>query len=169
MLAESSEEPGHDLYLQYQVGNEFFASAIRDVFLILNSFGIIQVPNSPEYMPGAISHGGMILPVVNMRLKLNMLPLQQQCDDYTILVMNLKDRHHFDEFLHVGLMVDKVTALHRVYQKIIDPPVQNLFPSYPNFIQGMLHIKDLDLMIPDTSNLFKREELAGMMEACSKL
>ena len=169
MPTETPEEPSHDLYLQYQVGNEFFASAIRDVFLILNSFGIIRVPNSPEYMPGAISHGGMIMPVVNMRLKLDMLPVQLQYEDYTILVMNLQEKLSFGERLHVGVMVDRVTALHKVPKNSINPPVQNLFPSYPNFIQGMLHLKDLNLMIPDTRNLFKREELAGMMEACSRL
>ncbi len=169
MPTESPEEPNHELYLQYQVGNEFFASAIRDVFLILNSFGIIKVPNSPEYMPGAISHGGMILPVVNMRLKLNMLPVQPQYDDYTVLVMNLKKKHYFDERLYVGVMVDRVTALHKVPHNSIGPPQQNLFPSYPNLIQGILHVKDLNLIIPDPRELFKREELAGMMEACSRL
>jgi|GEM_PF-5376200 len=169
MFRESPEEPDHDLYLQYQVGNEFFASATKDVFMILKSFGIIRVPGSPEYMPGAIFHGGMILPVVNMRLKLELMPVNIQNDDYTILVMNLEENPSYHEKIHVGVMVDNVTALHKVPRNNIDLHIHHLFPSYPNLIQGMLHLKDLNLMIPDTRNLFKRDELAGMMEACSQL
>ena len=169
MPAHPQEERKHDQYLQYQVGGKYFASAITDVFLIMNSFGIIRIPGSPASMEGAIYYGGMILPVVNMRLKLGMKAGKAPNEDYTILIMELNRNLPHDERIQVGVLVDRVMALHEINRASIEPPCYNLFPSYPNLIQGMVHVKNLNLMIPDTGNLFEKEELAGMLEACSRL
>ncbi|MFP4621294.1 MAG: chemotaxis protein CheW [Bacteroidales bacterium] len=169
MPTHPPEEPSRDQYLQYQVGSEYFASAITDVFLIVNSFGIIRVPGAPASMLGAIYYGGRILPVIDMRLKLGMVPGTEPSEDYTILVMELNRNLPRDERIQVGVLVDRVMALHKVNRASIGPPCQNLFPSCPNLIQGMVHTKNLNLMIPDTGNLFEKEELAGMLDACSKL
>lgn len=169
MPTHPTEEPSRDQYLQYQVGDEYFASAITDVFLIVNSFGIIRVPGSPASMLGAIYYGGRILPVVDMRLKLGLRRGKAPNEDYTILVMELNRNLPRDERIQVGVLVDKVMALHEVNRATIGPPCHNLFPSYPNLIQGMVHIKNRDLMIPDTGVLFEKKELTGMLEACSKL
>ena len=169
MAVQPPEDPNSNLYPQYQVGDEYFASAIKDVFLIVNSFGIIRIPDAPDYMLGAIYHGGMILPVINMRLKLGMMPGIKQNEDYTILVMDLGKNFNQTYKTHVGVLVDRVIALHAVSQSSIIPPRHNLFPTHPNLIQGMVHIKNFNLMIPDAENLFNKGELNDILNACNEL
>ncbi|MCF8336269.1 MAG: chemotaxis protein CheW [Bacteroidales bacterium] len=169
MSTPPQDEPGNDLYLQYQVGNEHFASAITDVFLIMNSFSIIRVPGSPASMVGAINYGNMILPVVNMRLKLGMWPGKAQSEDHTILIMELNRNLLRTGRMHMGVLVDRVSTIHKISRSSIEPPCHNTFPLFPNLIQGLVHTEELTLKIPDTGNLFEKEELSGMLKACEKL
>ena len=169
MPLEQQNDAGSDVYLQYAVGDKDFASAITDVFLIIKSCGMINVPDSPVSMLGAIYHGGRIVPVVNMRTKLGMSANQEHGDDYSIVVVNLKRDPEQGGSILVGLLVDKVAAIHEVAPSSVTKVNAGNHHIHPQIVKGKIELEGLTMMIPNAEILFGKDELESMMEACENL
>ena len=59
-------------YLTFQIGNEEFGAHVSEVLNILEMREITQVPDAPGYMKGVINLRGIVLPVIDTRIKFNM-------------------------------------------------------------------------------------------------
>lgn len=170
MADTNQEEKRRDQYLRYKLGKENFATAIRDILLIVKSFSTLRVPGSPESMSGAISHGGMIIPVFNMGLKLGVPSDIDQNEDYSIVVLQMNN-HHLTRRgrIFVGALVDSVVAIHEINPTDITSACSSWVPCNPQLIRGVIHMDGLSMMLPDMENLFTKEELSRMLSVCEKL
>ena len=93
-----------DSYLSFKLGDEVFAAHVSKVLNILEMTKITKVPRAPEYMKGIINLRGIVLPVIDMRLKFGMTEAVFTSNT-CIIVLELDFE---GKVIHVGAMVDAV-------------------------------------------------------------
>lgn len=155
MQTESMNETSINSYLTFKIGKEEYGAHVSKVINILELQEITKVPKAPDYMVGVINLRGMVLPVIDTRIKFNMSPTEFT-DNTCIVVMDLETNN---EIIHVGALVDSVEAVHEINTSDIQPSpsIGNTFKS--EFISGVVKFKDTFVMILDLVKLFTGEEL----------
>jgi len=147
-------------YLTFKLGEEEFALHVNKVLNILEMTKITQVPKAPEYMKGVINLRGMVLPVVDTRIKFNMTETVYT-DKTCIVVLELL----FDnEKVYVGALVDQVVAVLEIGDNQIQPPPSIGDKYKSQFILGMVNTDDKFIMILDMEKLFTGEEIIELKE-----
>lgn len=142
-------------YLTFKIGDEMFATHVSVVLNIIELPKITKVPNTPNYMKGIINLRGMILPVIDARLKFG-LSEAEYTEKTCIIVMDIKLN---DEIDHVGLLVDEVSEVLLIDDSQIEPPplLGSIFRS--SMIKGITKADDSMIMIVDVIDLFTNIEI----------
>ena len=142
-------------YLSFKLGEEAFAVHVNDVLNILEMTKITTIPKAPEYLKGVINLRGMVLPVVDARLKFNMEELEYTTNT-CIIVMDLNAGDHL---VHVGFIVDQVLEVVELETSQIEPPPSLGANFKSEFITGMAKINDSFVMLLNMSNIFSLTEM----------
>jgi purine-binding chemotaxis protein CheW len=142
-------------YLSFKLGQEVFAVHVKDVLNILEMTEITSLPKSPKYLKGVINLRGLVLPVVDARIKFNMSNI-----DYTantcIVVMDLENNN---EIVHVGFIVDQVLEVLEFKADQIEP-APTLGANYKSeFITGMARANDDFVMLLNMGKIFSPDEI----------
>lgn len=147
-------------YLSFRLGNEEFALHVNKVLNILEMMRITEVPKAPVFMKGVINLRGMVLPVIDTRVKFGMTPTEYT-DKTCIVVMELE----LDgQKVFIGSLVDEVAAVIELEQKQIEPPpsIGSKFKS--NFIYGMAKHDEKFIMLLDMERVFSDMEIEELKE-----
>ena len=147
-------------YLSFKLGEETFAAHVEKVLNILEMTKITEVPKAPDYMKGVINLRGMVLPVVDTRLKFGLTPTEYTANT-CILVLDIEmdgDR------VYVGALVDSVQAvLEFEAEEILAPPsIGSKFRS--EFISGMFKQDEKFIMILNMDRVFSTDEIIDLKE-----
>ncbi|MDD3269139.1 MAG: chemotaxis protein CheW [Syntrophomonadaceae bacterium] len=102
--------------VSFQLGNEEFGLEIESVREIIRYPDIVKVPNVSPYIKGIISLRDTLMPIVDMRVKLNM-GNEEVTPSTRVVVVDLGG-------ILVGLIVDKVYEVTRVPKDTIFAPPQ---------------------------------------------
>jgi purine-binding chemotaxis protein CheW len=144
-------------YLTFKIGEEIYAANVKNVVNIVELSKITKVPCSPEYMLGIVNLRGMVLPVVDARIKFG---LKQT--DYTvntcILVLDVIVNN---KSVLVGALVDAVKEVIEIDVLDIKEPPTIGFNNKNYFITGVFKKNDDDVfvMIVDLDSVFSTEEI----------
>ena len=107
-------------YLTFRLAKEEYGVQILKVREIIAVQDITPLPSMPPSMKGVINLRGKIIPVVDLRLKLNL-----RADDYTdhtcIIVQEVRAGDE-DEVAQIGCVVDTVNEVLDVPAEDIEPP-----------------------------------------------
>ncbi len=145
-------------YLTFRLGNEVFAVSTNKVLNILEMCRITEVPKAPEYMLGIINLRGSILPVIDLRKKLELSSTSHTASTCIIVIDFTID----GESVLVGGVVDAVQAvLEFEISEILPPP--SIGNKYRNeFITGIYKFNDSVIMILDVDSIFSTDELSEL-------
>lgn len=147
-------------YLSFKLGNEVFAVHVNEVLNILEMTKITSIPKAPAYLKGVINLRGIVLPVVDARLKFNM-QAQEYTSNTCIIVMDLE---HNNEIVHVGFIVDQVLEVLELETSQIEP-APNLGVNFKaEFIAGMARANDDFVMLLNMAQIFSLDEI-GMLQS----
>lgn len=148
-------------YLTFELGEEYFAAHVSKVLNILEMIRITKVPKAPEYMRGVINLRGMVLPVVDTRIKFG-LSKTEITKNTCILVLEVEIDH---ERIQVGALVDSVQEVIEIDEEEIKaaPSIGNKYRS--EFINGMYQ-KDENtfIMLLDMDLVFSEIDIAEIRE-----
>ena len=147
-------------YLTFKMGDEEFALHVNKVLNILELTKITQVPKAPDYMKGVINLRGMVLPVVDTRIRFAMSETVYT-DKTCIVVLELMFEN---EKVYVGALVDQVVAVLEIGNDEIQPPPSIGDKYKSQFISGMVNVDDKFIMILDMEKLFTGEEIVELKE-----
>jgi len=142
-------------YLTFRLGDEDFAAHVSKVLNILEMVKITKVPRAPEYMKGVINLRGMVLPVIDTRIKFG-LPTAEVTNNTCIVVMEIESN---GESIHVGALVDQVNAVLEIDDADILPPPSIGTSFRSDFISGMVKVDERFIMILDIERILTTEEL----------
>jgi purine-binding chemotaxis protein CheW len=138
---ESGEAHGQVELLTFRLGSEEFAFRVEAVEEIVRMQNITMVPTMPPYMAGITSLRGKIIPVIDLKSRLNLGKLSQEAgeEDRTgkkeaarkILIVD--GQRGF-----IGAIVDRVIGVIRLsQQELLDPPA-HLTEAEKKYIEGIV-------------------------------
>lgn len=90
-------------YVVFKIAEQEFGADIHKVSIIEKSMNIARVPTTPAYIRGVINLRGEIIPVMDLRVKFGLDPVQ--ADDDTRIIM-----FKFNE-MTLGIVVDSVAEV----------------------------------------------------------
>jgi len=109
---------------------EEYGVDVRLVQEIIRVSEITQVPRSPGFIKGVINLRGRIIPVVDLKRKLNLGDVEERARQSRIVVVKVRERL-------VGLLVDGASQVLKVPVSIIEPAPEEVVEIDANFIRGV--------------------------------
>lgn len=138
----------------FTIEKQQFAIPLDTVDLLLLATAVIPVPNSPAAIHGVINYHGVIVPVINLRHKLNLPGQPIRACDMFILADSSKRK--------IALVADSVTG-------VIVPELNDLATAVdidPGFgAAGFLRREDGIVLIYDLESFLSGEEYLDLMDA----
>ncbi|MBV8665498.1 MAG: chemotaxis protein CheW [Burkholderiaceae bacterium] len=100
-------------YLAFCIGREEYGIDIQKVQELRGYESVTTIPNSPAHLKGVVNLRGVITPIVDMRIKLNVG--EPSYDQFTVvIVLSLNGKQ-------VGMVVDSVADVIRLEPEQIKP------------------------------------------------
>jgi len=143
-------------YLSLRLGEEEYAIDILRVQEIRSYEVPTNMVNSPSFVKGVINLRGVIVPIVDLRLKLN-LPKVEYNDFTVVIILNIRGRV-------VGAVVDGVSDVVTLEAQAIKPAPQFEAALDARFIVGLVTLGARMLIVMDMDTLMSGAEI-GMLAA----
>lgn len=137
----------------FKIGKELFGVDILMVQEIIRSAPITHVPNSPEFVEGVINLRGSIIPVIDLRRRLDLHTSQYEKERDWILILDIGGRI-------TGFIVDIVTEVIKVQEDNIEPPPEIIVAGlHSQYIRGVCDIDKELLILLDFNRILLVDEL----------
>jgi purine-binding chemotaxis protein CheW len=130
---------------------EQYGVPINQVQEIIRVGDVTAVPNSPPFMEGVINLRGRVLPVMNIRRKLQ-LPAGDITKNSRIIVTEINGKL-------VGVLVDSVSHVLKVPPELIESAPEEVLEVDTDYITGVSKIKESLVIMLDLEKLLRREKL----------
>jgi purine-binding chemotaxis protein CheW len=128
-LDERLQETPARRFLTFMLGGEEYALDILRISEIIKVRPVTEVPRAPAFVLGIISVRGTIVPVVDLRLRLN-LPAPEPGPAARILIVTQGGEPY-------GLVVDEVVHVVRLHAEDIEPAPAAVGGASSEFISGI--------------------------------
>jgi purine-binding chemotaxis protein CheW len=143
-------------YLTFTMASEDYGLEILKVREIIGMLDITAIPQAPHYFKGVINLRGRVIPVVDLRLKFSLPPMdygERTC----IIVVEVKTAAGS---VQMGLVVDTVSEVVNVNGADIEPP-----PSFgarldTRYILGLAKTRGAIKILLDIDRVMGSQELA---------
>ena len=143
--------------VSFRIGNEEFAVDILNVREIIKMIGITKVPNAPAHVEGVINLRGKIIPVVDLRTRLNM-EKKEITFETRIIVVDVEGKT-------IGFIVDAVKEVLRIPASVTEAPPQIVSGIDSDFIKSVGKLEDRLLILIDLDKILVNEESEELVEA----
>ena len=145
--------------VSFTIGKEQFGVDILMVQEIIRMAPITAIPNSPDFIEGVINLRGHIIPVIDLRKRLNLGPLAEEDKNTArILIINVQDRV-------TGFIVDAVSEVLKIPKSSIEPPPEIVVAGLKSrYIYGVCKLDDRLVILLDFSKILQVEEIKKLME-----
>lgn len=141
---------GHE-YLVFTLGDEEYGIDILKVQEIRSCERVTRIANTPEFIAGVTNLRGVIVPIVDLRVKFNLR--NNEFDDHTVvIVLNFGNRV-------VGIIVDGVSDVLSLAAEQIRPAPDFSVTLSTEYLQGLGSIDDRMLILVDIEKLLNSEEM----------
>lgn len=128
-LSEKTYADGEVQLVVFKLGREEYGISILQVQEIKRMTDITRVPHTPQYIKGVINLRGSVLPVLDLRKRLN-LPPQEDNEDTRIIIVKVED-------ITVGMIVDSVSEVTAINRENIEPPNAVVGGVAANYLSGV--------------------------------
>jgi len=138
-------------YLTFYTDNQLLGISIADVVQIVGMQEITAVPEFPSYAKGVINLRGIIIPIIDVRLRLKKEEIgynERTC----IIVTNINGSY-------IGFIVDEVNEVTNIdNENISDPP--KMGSDYTNtFITGIAKLNNRIVLLIDLKKVLDEKEI----------
>ena len=147
----STQRTEQTQFLCFALAGEAYGIPILKVREIQASASITRIPKAPAYMPGVINLRGVIVPIVDMRIRFNLETVSY--DDFTVvIVLNIGQQV-------VGMVIDGVSDV-----VTLAPDQMKPAPALSNGIgvDHLMAIGSVDqrtLLLLDIQKLMRSDEM----------
>lgn len=136
----------------FTIGKEQFGVDILMVQEIIRAAPITAVPNSPDFVEGVINLRGNIIPVIELRKRLNLYQ-EDTGEDTWILILDIDGRV-------TGFIVDSVSKVLKILESSIEPPPDVVVAGLKSqYIRGVCDTGENLLILLDFNRILLVEEL----------
>lgn len=152
------EDAQRGKFMTFQTGKEFFGISISYVNEIIAMQPITKIPEVEDYIKGLINLRGKIIPVIDVRVRFRMEPLEYT-DRTCIIVINVKSTV-------IGLIVEKIAEVDTIQDDdIVPPPALGKKEKEQNkYVYGLARTGDTVKLLLDPERLIKEEDIQAIEE-----
>lgn len=138
-------------YLTFSLGNEEYGMDILKVQEIRGYDAVTQIANTPDFIKGVINLRGVIVPIVDLRMKFR---LGNACyDAFTVvIIINVLGKV-------IGLVVDGVSDVVALTAEQIKQAPEMGAAVDTRYISGLGTVNDQMLILVDMEKLMSSEEM----------
>jgi purine-binding chemotaxis protein CheW len=137
----------------FNIGRELFGVNILSVQEIIRTTPITPIPDSPDFIEGVINLRGNIIPVIDLRKRLNLLSEGFDKESLWIVILNVDNRV-------TGFIVDHVTQVLKINADIIKPAPDLVVAGLQSqYIDGVCKIDDRLLVLLDFNQILRVDEI----------
>lgn len=141
-------------FLTFTLGNEEYGIDILKVQEIRGYDTVTHIANAPEFIKGVINLRGVIVPIVDMRIKFNVG--EPTYNDFTVvIIINVLGRV-------IGMVVDGVSDVVALSPEQIKPAPEMGAAMDTDYITGIGTMNDQMLILVDIEKLMSSEEMQVM-------
>ncbi|HEY3368523.1 MAG TPA: chemotaxis protein CheW [Symbiobacteriaceae bacterium] len=134
----------------FQLGSELYGADISMVPSVTPLQRVTRVPRTPRYIEGVTNLRGRVIPVVDLRRRLN-LPVTPPTKATRIAVAELDGGQ-------VGMIVDSVQEVLRIPSTSIEAPSPMLSKVEHEYVQGVAKVDGKLIILLDLARVLAREE-----------
>ena len=145
-------------FLTFQLAGEQFGVNILEVQEIRGWTPATVIPNAPAYVRGVINLRGAIVPVIDMRVRLNM-PEAEYTESSVVVVMVVQ-RAGIEQT--VGFVVDSVSDVLNIPNDDVRPVPQMNELEHSRYLMGIAARNDELILLLDVSLIFNSTELSRL-------
>lgn len=159
LLNPEMEEDGEKgKFMTFQTGNEIFGISISYVNEIIVIQPITAIPEVEHYVKGLINLRGKIIPVIDVRARFNLEPIEYT-DRTCIIVISVKN-------MSIGLIVERIAEVENIMDEDIVPPpkIGNKDNLQNKFVYGVARTGDAVKLLLDPEKLIKDEDFDSFAE-----
>ncbi|QQX87549.1 chemotaxis protein CheW [Cupriavidus necator] len=141
-------------FLAFTLGREEYGVDILKVQEIRGYESVTQIANAPDYIKGVINLRGIIVPIIDLRIKFRQQNVSY--DQYTVvIIVDLNDRT-------TGIVVDGVSDVLTLAAEQIKPTPHFCGELATDYIRGLGSVEQRMLILVDIEKLLNTEELAAL-------
>ncbi len=154
--AQSIEQPGE--FLTFNLGSEEYAIDILRVQEIRGYDSVTRIANAPPFIKGVINLRGVIVPIVDMRIKFNLG--EPVYNEFTVvIILNIEKRV-------IGVVVDGVSDVVSLPAEAVHAaPEMGTFDT--QYLLGLATIDNRMLIVVDIERLMNSSEMALIDQAAA--
>jgi purine-binding chemotaxis protein CheW len=142
-------------FLAFTLGNEEYGIDILRVQEIRGYEAVTRIANAPEFLKGVINLRGIIVPIVDMRIKFNLgTPTYDQLT--VVIILNIGTRV-------VGMVVDSVSDVMTLLPEQVRPAPEMNTTFNDDFLIGLGTLEERMLILVDIEKLMSSPEM-GLMD-----
>lgn len=152
--SENGDLATHE-FLAFTLGNEEYGIDILKVQEIRGYEAVTRIANAPEFLKGVINLRGIIVPIVDMRIKFNLgTPTYDQLT--VVIILNIGSRV-------VGMVVDSVSDVMTLLPEQVRPAPEMNTTFNDDFLIGLGTLEERMLILVDIEKLMSSPEM-GLMD-----
>lgn len=150
--------PGNE-FLTFTLGNEEYGLDILKVQEIRGYDAVTAIANSPAFIKGVINLRGIIVPIVDMRIKFNLGKVEY--NEYTVvIILNVANRV-------VGMVVDGVSDVITLKSEQIKPAPEFGSAFDTQYLTGLGTVDKRMLILVDIEKLMSGRDMDLMDQAAA--
>ena len=154
MQENASDIAGRE-FLAFTLGSEEYGIDILKVQEIRGYETVTRIANAPEFIKGVINLRGIIIPVVDMRIKFHLG--EPVYDQFTVvIILNINGRV-------VGMVVDSVSDVTTLAPEQVKPAPEMGTAFSTDYMIGLGTIDERMLILVNIDRLMSSEEM-GLMD-----
>jgi len=142
--------------LSFRLGGEEYALSILKVQEIRGYDNVTRIASAPEYLKGVVNLRGIIVPIVDMRIKFDVG--NPTYDAFTVVIVLNINGHT------IGVVVDSVSDVVTLTPDQIKPAPDLGASVAAEYLQGLGTVGDRMLILLDIDKLLSAEDM-GLLTA----
>jgi len=155
MGTNSDRDTAGQEFLAFTLGSEEYGIDILKVQEIRGYEAVTRIANSPDFIKGVVNLRGIIVPIVDMRIKFNLG--EPTYDQFTVvIILNIAGRV-------VGMVVDSVSDVITLLQEQVKPAPEMGGALNTDYLIGLGTLDQRMLILVDIDKLMSSAEM-GLIE-----
>jgi len=150
--AMAAAEAQNREFLVFSLGDEEYAIDILKVQEIRGYENVTRIANAPAFIKGVTNLRGVIVPIVDLRIKFH-LERVEYGGQTVVIVVNVGERI-------VGIVVDGVSDVMTLTPEQIKPAPEFGVTLSSDFLSGLGSLEDRMLVLVDIDRLLTSDEMA---------
>ncbi len=141
----------------FRLGEDLFAADVHVVERVLRYAAPTAVPDTPEYIEGVMDYLGRVVPIVNLRRRLELPALDVRSETRIVIV------HVTGEW--IGVVVDSVAEVAPYDPASVQPPPKLFRGLTGEYLKGIVRLGNRLIMYLDVEHLLTSTERIALLQA----